>query len=58
MLLILAVLLIAVILGGLGFAIHIFWWIALIVLALWLLGFVFRAAEGVGGGRRRRWYRW
>jgi len=53
---ILVVLLIALILGGLGFAIHILWWIALVVLALWLLGFLFRAAET--GGRRRRWYRW
>ena len=58
MVLILAVLLIALILGGLGFAIHILWWLALIVLALWLLGFVFRAAETAGGSRRRRWYRW
>jgi hypothetical protein len=53
---ILLVLLIALILGGLGFAIHILWWIALIVLAIWVLGFLFRAAEGAGG--RRRWYRW
>ena len=58
MLLILAVLLIAIVLGGLGFAIHVFWWIALVVLAVWLLGFVFRTAEGIGGGGRRRWYRW
>jgi hypothetical protein len=55
--LILAVLLIALILGGLGFAVHILWWIALIVLAIWLLGFLLRTAEGAGGGRRR-WYRW
>jgi hypothetical protein len=53
---ILVVLLIALILGGLGFAIHILWWIALVVLALWLLGFLFRAAGS--GGRRGRWYRW
>lgn len=57
MLLILAVLLIALILGGLGFAIHVLWWVALVVLVLWLLGFLFRVGEGVGG-RRRRWYRW
>jgi hypothetical protein len=54
--LVLAVLLIALILGGLGFAVHILWWIALIVLVLWLLGFLFRSAEGAGS--RRRWYRW
>ncbi len=57
MFVILAVLLIALILGGLGFAAHVLWWIALIVLAIWLLGFLFRAVE-TGGGRRRRWYRW
>ncbi len=56
MLLILAVLLLVLILFGAGFAVPVLWWIALIVLALWLLGFLFRAAEG--GGRRRRWYRW
>jgi hypothetical protein len=50
-------LLIALILGGLGFAVHVLWWIALAVLALWLLGFLFRAAE-TGGGRRSHWYRW
>jgi hypothetical protein len=55
--LILAVLLIALILGGLGFAVHVLWWIALIVLAIWLLGFLFRTVEGAGT-RRRRWYRW
>jgi membrane protein YdbS with pleckstrin-like domain len=54
---ILVVLLIAIILGGLGFAIHVLWWIALAVLILWLLGFLFRAAEH-GGRRRGRWYRW
>lgn len=52
-----AVLLIALILGGLGFAAHVLWWAAVIVFAAWLIGF------GVGGGAaagaRRRWYgRW
>jgi membrane protein YdbS with pleckstrin-like domain len=54
---ILAVLLIALILGGLGFAVHVLWWIALVVLAIWLLGFLFRTVE-TAGTRRRRWYRW
>ena len=54
---VLLVLLLALILGGLGFAVHVLWWIALIVLAVWLVGFVIRAGEGAGG--RRRWYgRW
>jgi hypothetical protein len=52
---ILAVLLLALILGLLGFAVHVLWWIALIVLILWLLGFFF---TGAAAGRRRRWYRW
>ncbi|WP_406261659.1 hydrophobic protein [Actinacidiphila glaucinigra] len=51
----LLVLLLALILFGAGFALKALWWIALIVLVVWLLGFVFRAAEG---GGRRRWYRW
>ncbi len=51
---ILLVLLLAIVLGGLGFAIHILWWIALAVLVIWLLGFVVRTTEGGGG----RWYRW
>ena len=52
MVLIAAVLLLALILGGLGFAVHVLWWIALAVLVVWLLGFLFR------GGPRGRWYRW
>jgi membrane protein YdbS with pleckstrin-like domain len=52
---ILLVLLLALILGGLGFAVHILWWIALIVLVIWLIGFVVRVGEG---GSRGRWYRW
>jgi hypothetical protein len=49
---VLLVLLLALILGGLGFAVHVLWWIALIVLAIWLIGFFVRSAEG------GRWYRW
>ncbi len=48
---ILLVLLLALILGGLGFAAHVLWWIAAIVFIGWLLGFGMRS--GVG-----RWYRW
>jgi hypothetical protein len=57
MILIVAVLLIALILGGIGFAVHVFWWIALVVLLLWLLGFLLRGAE-TATAPRRRWYRW
>ncbi len=51
-------LLVIIILGLLGFGLHLLWWIALIALAVWLLGFVLRMGEGVGRTRRRRWYRW
>ncbi|MBY8881042.1 hydrophobic protein [Actinacidiphila acidipaludis] len=55
MIALIAVLVLAVILFGIGFAVKALWWVALAVLVIWLLGFVFRAAEG---GGRRRWYRW
>ncbi|HTX01562.1 MAG TPA: hypothetical protein VMD59_22450 [Acidimicrobiales bacterium] len=45
------ILLLALILGGVGFAIHVLWWIAIAAIVLWLLGFLFRGAE-------RSWYRW
>ncbi|WP_037569088.1 hypothetical protein [Phaeacidiphilus oryzae] len=48
----LLVLLLALILGGVGFAVHLLWWVALIVLVVWVVGFF---ARGSGGGR---WYRW
>lgn len=57
MVLVVVLLLLVLLVGGLGFAIHILWWVALVLLALWLLGFVFRTAE-TAGSRRRRWYRW
>lgn len=57
MLAILLVLLVVLALGGAGFALHALWIAAVVVLALWLLGFVVRSAEGVGG-HRARWYRW
>jgi hypothetical protein len=45
-------LLILAIFGGLGFAVHVLWWILIIALVLWALGFLLR---GSGGGR---WYNW
>jgi hypothetical protein len=56
MAIVLLALLIILILFGLGFALHVLWWIAIIALAVWLLGFLFRA--GSTAGPRRRWYRW
>ncbi|MFD0273457.1 hydrophobic protein [Kitasatospora sp. NPDC127111] len=55
MVLLVLVLLLALILGGAGFAFHVLWWVALAVLVLWLLGFVFTTG---GRGARSRWYRW
>ena len=53
MLLILLILLLILILGGIGIAIAKFLlWIALIALAIWIIGFFVRSAEG------SRWYRW
>ncbi len=49
---ILLVLLLAVLLFGLGFSLHLLWIAAAIVLILWLVGFMMRGAEGA------RWYRW
>jgi hypothetical protein len=49
---VLVVLLLALLFGGLGFALHALWIVALVLLAVWLLGFLVRGAEG------SRWYRW
>ncbi|HUB69470.1 MAG TPA: hypothetical protein VL984_03530 [Acidimicrobiales bacterium] len=51
---ILLLLLLAIILFGLGFSIHLLWIAAAVVLIFWLAGFAFRS--GAGGGRR--WYYW
>jgi hypothetical protein len=53
---ILVALLIILIIGGIGFAIHILWWVALAALIVWLLGFIVRTGERTAG--RGRWYRW
>lgn len=52
---ILIVLLLAVILGGVGFAVHVLWWIALAVLVIWLLGFLVHPGHRAG---HAHWYRW
>ena len=54
MAIILIALVIVLLLGGLGFVIHVLWWLALIALVVWLLGFIVRTAERP----RSRWYRW
>jgi hypothetical protein len=52
----LVALVVILIIFGLGFTLHVLWWIAIIALVLWLLGFLFRGGTAVGP--RRRWYRW
>jgi hypothetical protein len=49
---VLAVLLLVLLLGGLGFALHVLWIVAAVALVLWLVGFAVRGTDG------RRWYRW
>ena len=51
MLALLAVLLLAALFFGVGFAVHFLWVIAAVVLVLWLIGFVARSADAA-------WYRW
>jgi cytochrome c biogenesis protein CcdA len=50
--------LILALLGGLGFAVHVLWYVLIVAVLLWLIGFFIGSAErGLGGGRR--WYgRW
>ncbi|MDT0544620.1 MULTISPECIES: hydrophobic protein [Streptomyces] len=53
---VLLVLLLAVVLFGIGFVVKALWWIALAVLVVWLLGFLFHRTGATG--RRTHWYRW
>jgi hypothetical protein len=52
----LLVLLLAIVLFGVGFAVKVLWWIAIAVLVVWALGFLFRSAGA--SGSRGHWYRW
>ncbi|MFL5922307.1 MAG: hydrophobic protein [Gaiellaceae bacterium] len=51
MLALLLVLLLAIVLFGIGFAVKFLWIVAAVILALWLIGFLARSADA-------RWYRW
>jgi hypothetical protein len=44
-------LLLVAILFGAGAAVHMLWWVAVIALAFWVVGFLARPSGG-------RWYRW
>jgi hypothetical protein len=54
MLLVLA-LLIVVLFAGLGFALHILWVVAVVLLVLWLIGFALGRGENAGNHRFYRW---
>ncbi|MGE5291163.1 MAG: hypothetical protein ACM3ML_28985 [Micromonosporaceae bacterium] len=58
MAIVLLALLVILLLGGLGFAVHVLWWVALAALVIFLLGFVLRMGESAARPRRRGWYYW
>jgi hypothetical protein len=45
------VLLLVLLFGGLGFAMHALWIVAVVAALFWVAGFAFRGGEA-------RWYRW
>ncbi len=47
--------LIVLLFAGLGFALHLLWIVAAILLVLWLVGFAVGRGESAGS---RRFYRW
>ena len=49
--LVLLVLLLALLFGGLGFAVHALWIVFVVLMIVWLVGFLARGSEA-------RWYRW
>ncbi len=44
--------------GGLGFAAHVLWFVLLVAVALWVLGFFIGGVDSAVGGRRRWYGRW
>lgn len=54
--LVILVLLLAI-LGGLGFAIHVLWYVLIFAVLLWLIGF-FVGGSHAGSGRRGWYGRW
>jgi hypothetical protein len=39
--------------GGLGFAVHVLWYVLIVAILIWLIGFFIGGAADGGG---RRWY--
>jgi hypothetical protein len=48
--LVVVILLLALLFGGLGFAVHALWIVALLLALVWIVGFL------IGSGERGRWY--
>lgn len=52
-------LLILAIFGGLGFAVHVLWFVLIAAVILWLIGFFVGGVGSGAAGGGRRWYgRW
>lgn len=49
----LALLLLLIIFGVGGFALHLLWYILIAAIIIWAIGFLLRSSSGGG-----RWYRW
>jgi len=49
-----ALILILAIFGGLGFAVHVLWYVLIVAVLLWLIGFFIGGVPSAGSGRR--WY--
>ncbi len=49
-----ALVLILAIFGGLGFAVHVLWFVLVVAVLLWLIGFFIGGVPS--GGGRRGWY--
>jgi uncharacterized membrane protein YecN with MAPEG domain len=59
MIALMVLLLILVLFGAGGFALHLLWFVLIAALVLWALGFVIGSAESGAMSARRRWYgRW
>lgn len=59
MVLILLILLAVLLFAGLGFALHVLWIVAAVLLVVWLVGWVASKGAEAGSGSRRQWFgRW
>ncbi len=54
-LLLLLALLVVLLFAGLGFALHVLWIVAVVLLVIWLIGFALGRGENAGSHRFYRW---